>query len=253
MPQIHQKNAGIDVFRDTGAYQPQAERLGREGSFGLSGGIVQRSGQKAALERNVPKLPDVQIDEDVAVQVDDLFLREQGGDEDAKKRASGKDLLAPGQRRVADSHDGLGDILESNLLGIDIGDSLQLVPVFVGQGPVVQDMHAYGASRFLEDGGHDHPGMSGVGPRWIINPKDHVDDVVFGRPPVHEFPSFMSTSFQRGLPDTFGPHAVFIHSHFDSKSPFNLQSDSAHRIAVQVPARETQRRRSWRRRESIFL
>lgn len=46
LAQIHQKNAGIDVFRDTGAYQPQAERLGREGSFGLSGGIVQRSGQK---------------------------------------------------------------------------------------------------------------------------------------------------------------------------------------------------------------
>ena len=81
LPQIHQKNAGIDVFRDTGAYQPQAERLGREGSFGLSGGIVQRSGQKAALERNVPKLPDVQIDEDVAVQVDDPFHREQGENE----------------------------------------------------------------------------------------------------------------------------------------------------------------------------
>ena len=43
-------------------------------------------------------------------------------------------------------------------------------------------MHAYGSSRLLEDGGHDHPGMSGVGPRRIVDSKDHVDDVVFGRP-----------------------------------------------------------------------
>ena len=160
-----------------------------------------------------------------------------------------------GQCRVADSQDGLGDILESNLLGISIGDPLQLVPVFVGQGPVVQDMHAYGSSRLLEDGGHDHPGMSGVGPRRIVDSKDHVDDVVFGRPfrvPIHEFSSFVGISFQRGLPDTFGPLEVFIHGHFDSKSPFNLQSDSAHRIAVQVPARESHRRISRRRRENIL-
>ena len=91
------------------------------------------------------------------------------GDKDRKK---GPDGVA-GERRQpggALPHPGKqgADVVKDDLLPVGFGHGLEIVPVPVRQGLVVEDMDADGPLRVVEDGLHDDARMPGILSRRIV-------------------------------------------------------------------------------------
>ena len=171
--QIHDQDARVDVIRGIAAVQAAADAVERKTLLsGFREWGVRNSHQAASFQWNLPQVFDVQIDDDVAVEINDLFHGEGLGGEKPVDGARGKVVVDKPQNIGTKSFHVFGHIVENDVLGVPLGQRQKLFTILPAQALVVQDVHAYGASGVLEDGGHHDARMLGVRSSFCVSGRE---------------------------------------------------------------------------------
>ena len=165
--QVHEQDAGVDVGGGVPAVQAHAKGFGGEAAKSPSG-VVQCAGETVPVQAYLPELPQVQVHQGVAVQVDDPADGKQVGDEKAVERPNGTGVLNEGHRPSVQLVSIGGDVDEADLLRVLRGRAKELSAGLLRQRAVVQHVYDDGALRVLEDGGHHDARVLAVRPPGVV-------------------------------------------------------------------------------------